>query len=439
MRVSATSLCLLAGQAVAAPPAARQDGAVEPVVQDGVFQLPLFTVASGEELLEGGNGTAGTARTKRQVITSLDNVKYGGSRPVTALGVIIEIGTPPQKVIIEPDTGSPRTWVPGATPDVGRTGVESVYYDKDASTSKQDLEQKFYASYGSGSEQVQYTIFKDEVSIGGKSLGQQSFGVGDMTSPGTTLGRIAGIMGLRYIAPQINPNTAYFPSILRNQNITKSRAFGMALREKGQGQLTFGGYDTSKFSGQLEKLPIILNSHKDPMVPLQSVSFTASSCGDSEVVLDNQTTSRDFTLGIDSGSPGLLLEDDLFEMLEAKLQAKPSSGLMKVACDVLDAGASLHFKMTDRTTVSVPLADMLYQKVDSDKNCLLAIEKRRTPADLWIGGHFLRRSFVLFDWDDNSMYIARGADCGTTVVAIDGKMPTDAVKGKCSEEPAVAE
>ncbi|KAM3523871.1 hypothetical protein NHJ13051_004848 [Beauveria bassiana] len=439
MRVSATSLCLLAGQAVAAPPAARQDGAVEPVVQDGVFQLPLFTVALEEELLEGGNGTAGPARTKRQVLTDLDRVKYGGKHPVPALGVIIEIGTPPQKVIIEPDTGSRRTWVPGATPDDGRTGVESVYYDKDASTSKQDLKQKFYAPYGPGREKVQYTIFKDEVSIGGKSLGQQSFGVGDMTSPVTSLGRIVGVMGLKTIAPHINPNTAYFPTILRNQNITKTRAFGMALREKGRGQLTFGGYDTSKFSGQLEKLPIITNPDRDPMVPIQSVSFTASSCGSSEVVLDNQTTRRDLRWGIDSGAPGLGLEDDLFEMLEAKLQAKPSSPLMKVACDLVDAGASLDFKMTDSTRVTVPLGDMLWKRVDSDKNCLLGIHKSRTSADLWVGGYFLRRSFVLFDWDDNSMYIARGADCGTTVVAIDGKMPTDAVKGKCSEEPAVAE
>ncbi|KAM3539400.1 hypothetical protein ARSEF1564_007692 [Beauveria bassiana] len=438
MRVSATFLCLLAGQAMAASPAARHDGAVEPVVQDGVFQLPFFTVAAEVELLEGGNGTTGTATTKRQVPTGLDKVKYGGARPVMALGVTIELGTPPQKVLVEPDTASYQLWVPGGTTTDGGTGAEPVYFDSDASTSKQDRKMKSAAAYGT-SEMVEFDIISDEVSVGGKSLGKLNFGVGDMTSRYTRLGRIVGVIGLLPAPPGRKGSTDSVPQMLLNKKVTKSSAFGMALRQKGRGQLTFGGYDTSKFSGPLEKLPILPNGKNYPMVSLQSVSFTASSCGSSEVVLDNQTTSRDLSLGIDSGAPGLGLEDDLFEMLEAKLQAKPSSPLLTVPCDLVDAGASLHFKMTDRTIVSVPLADMLHRKVDSDKNCILALQKSASESDLWIGGHFLRRSFVLFDPDDKSVYVARGADCGSSIVAIDGKMPTDAVKGKCSEEPAVAE
>lgn len=83
---------------------------------------------------------------------------------------------------------------------------------------------------------------------------------------------------------------------------------------------------------------------------------------------------------IESGSPSMALTDDLFEMLEAKLQVKPSSPLLTVPCDLVDAGASLHFKMTDRTIVSVPLADMLHRKVDSDKNCILALQKSASES-----------------------------------------------------------
>lgn len=54
--------------------------------------------------------------------------------------------------------------------------------------------------------------------------------------------------------------------------------------------------------------------------------------------------------------------------------------------------------------------------------------------DLWIGGHFLRRSLVVYDPDNSSIYIARGADCGSSLVAIDGNMPADVVVGKCKEE-----
>ncbi|KAF1730512.1 putative aspartic-type endopeptidase opsB [Beauveria bassiana] len=282
-------------------------------------------------------------------------------------------------------------------------------------------------------------MFSDEVSLGGKSLGQLAFGIGNMTSPHTTLGRTIGVMGLLPAPPHSKDSTDFVPQMLLDKKITKTRAFGMALRENGQGLLTFGGYDTSKFSGPLEKLPILPNKWRHSIVSIQSVSFKASSCGSSEVVLNKETASRDLTMCIDSGSPALVLKKDLFEIVEAKLQAKPSSGPLKVACDVVDAGASLDFRLTNSTRVSVPLSDMLLQKVDSGKNCILAIRKSRVPSDLFIGGHFFRRSFVLHDPDDNSIYVGRGADCGSSVVAIDGKMPTDVIKGKCSEEPAAAE
>lgn len=40
------------------------------------------------------------------------------------------------------------------------------------------------------------------------------------------------------------------------KKLVKSRAFSLGVREKGKGGLAFGGYDTKKFSGPLEKLPI---------------------------------------------------------------------------------------------------------------------------------------------------------------------------------------
>lgn len=80
-----------------------------------------------------------------------------------------------------------------------------------------------------------------------------------MTSRYTRLGRIVGVIGLLPAPPGRKGSTDSVPQMLLNKKVTKSSAFGMALRQKGRGQLTFGGYDTSKFSGPLEKLPILPN------------------------------------------------------------------------------------------------------------------------------------------------------------------------------------
>lgn len=78
--------------------------------------------------------------------------------------------------------------------------------------------------------------------------------MGDLDRPGTNLGRHVGVLGLLPERGNENSKDFILQSLL-DQNIVKSKAFGLGVRKHGQGALTFGGYDTSKFSGQLEKLP----------------------------------------------------------------------------------------------------------------------------------------------------------------------------------------
>lgn len=88
----------------------------------------------------------------------------------------------------------------------------------------------------------------------GRSVGKVTLGVGDLDRPGTNLGRHVGVLGLLPERGNENSKDFILQSLL-DQNIVKSKAFGLGVRKHGQGALTFGGYDTSKFSGQLEKLP----------------------------------------------------------------------------------------------------------------------------------------------------------------------------------------
>ncbi|POR35619.1 Secreted aspartic proteinase [Tolypocladium paradoxum] len=131
MRAFETSLILLASTALSAS-VDGQEAANKPVVQDGILQLPLLTIKAAI-------GTTRSNVTKRQVPTDLDRQRFSGGGAVIALGIPLEIGTPPQTVIIEPDTGSSRFWVPGLGAGQVREEPKSTFFDRQRSSSLQDL------------------------------------------------------------------------------------------------------------------------------------------------------------------------------------------------------------------------------------------------------------------------------------------------------------
>ncbi len=67
-----------------------------------------------------------------------------------------------------------------------------------------------------------------------------------------------GILG---VGPYVegNPQYTFFIDSLKEQGVTQSRAFSLDLRnnDADDGSIIFGGFDTGKYSGSFEKLPII--------------------------------------------------------------------------------------------------------------------------------------------------------------------------------------
>ncbi|KAK2592408.1 hypothetical protein QQS21_009891 [Conoideocrella luteorostrata] len=362
MALVKTVAFLLVSTALASP-AQKKGGSNEAArSQNSLLQLPLFTVPIDPEVVSGNTP-------KREVSTGIDNYQYNGRWPVTALGVELNIGTPPQKVIIEPDTGSPILWVPGFTPKQNFNTSEGIFFQYRNSTSLHDLKKRGVIGYMSGS--VTIDMVSDEVSIGGSLISNMTFGIGNMSHPRTRVSRYVGTMGLLPSSDQEDPE--FILTKLRDKKLVKSRAFSIGLREKGKGALTFGGYDTSKFSGPLEKFSMVSNAFNHYIIKIDSLSFNKDN-GSHELLLDKQSfKAEQMTIGLDSGSPLL----------------------------------------------SIPKA--------------VANNFQKRLGDLWIGGHFLRRSLVVFDPDESSIWIARGADCGSSAVAIDDKVPSN-VLGRCKND-----
>lgn len=103
----------------------------------------------------------------------------------------------------------------------------------------------------------------------------------------------------------------------------------------------------------------------------------------STVVLDTQDNSgKVLTMGLDSGAPALQVSMNL-----ARIFADRTGGAWKnlgrrleFPCDVVDAKASIDFKMSDSTIVSIPLLDFVTSRVDSGRTCQLAVQSGNAPA-----------------------------------------------------------
>ncbi|KAH0594330.1 hypothetical protein MHUMG1_07678 [Metarhizium humberi] len=415
MRYSYASVLLLAGQSLAAP----VDNANE--TPAGVLHLPLVPVTPDPQDAD---------LSRRQAQADLEVYRFLGRRPVVGFGMPLELGTPAQTVIVEPDTGSDLFWVPQVRTGKVRDEPASVYFDKDRSTSRRELNKEYGSQYGQN-EFVLWNVSADVVSIKGRSLGELQFGVANLEKWPTRVGRNVGILGLRAPGPKNSYANEFILKKMLDNKVISDAAFSMSVDGNGKGAITFGGYDTKKFAGPLETFPFASQTSNHYVVNMKSISVSDGTNADQ--VMQGQG----LTIGLDSGSPAVALKKALYDQVVAALGATvPQGSSVPVVNCTLMRDARLTLAMSDTLSITIPVKDfeMNIPQLKTGGNCPVAIISGNYPADVWIGGHFLRRAYVVYDSARRNIHVARVGNCGSNVVAISGGLPTGLV-GECSEQP----
>ncbi|KAH8902014.1 acid protease [Coniochaeta sp. PMI_546] len=349
-------------------------------------------------------GLTGRNSAKRQDAVPLSNGKTG-----TLYTIQLSVGTPPQPVVVVIDTGSSDFWVNptcSAAPNQVEFCNSFPRFDYTASSTINDTGSSFRLSYGKGSALVEYVT--DVVTLGSVVLEDQIFGI-NTDSNDIPL----GILGL---APYLG------------------------------GSVIFGGIDTKKYLGNLEKRAIIPSSSA-PLgtnrywIYLTSVGVTPPAGPAASLYAD---TSPGLPVFLDSGGTLTRLPTPLYRAIgEAFISEFPGafldepSGYYVVDCAIAGSPGSVDFGFGAKI-IRVAYKDVIWDLGQPDLNiCVVGVLPEDDEPVL--GDSFLRAAYVVYDQDNRNLHLAQAANCGTELVAI-GK-GTDAVPsivGGCGTEPTTS-
>lgn len=320
----------------------------------------------------------------------------------------IQVGTPPQEVILVPDTGSADTWLSDekmvcryVSPKCSRSAYDPLLSSTFAlNTSTKDA---FSSSFGTRTMVVGFWS-QDTIQVGNSLV--EGMGMGLVAMANSELG-ILGLGPPNYSASNNplsmrNPFTYdNFPIRLFNQGSTNSTAYSFWLGgEDRPGKLTFGAYDRSKYEGNLVNVPLVADNKYFIEID--------------EIKLDNVTYPQPENLGylVDTGSDMLRLPQNVLEQIIQKFSTYDEE-TWGVDCSESPEG-DLTFQFGE-LIISMPIAGLPRPQVingqemfgaNGEKRCQLnvAVAQERGGS---LGVPFLLKAYSVYDFENRKLSFAK--------------------------------
>ncbi|KAJ7148453.1 acid protease [Mycena crocata] len=164
----------------------------------------------------------------------------------------ITVGTPPQTLTVDFDTGSSDTFLPAVGCDSTCNG--HTLYNPSASSSAVNTADSFFLQFGAGN--ATGTIFTDTVSVAGVTARGQAVGASNHYSVEFEADSFPpdGLVGMAFPALAVFPDNPLFTTLV-NQG-TVPPVFGFRLADSGS-EMFLGGVNTAKFTGAFRNVSLI--------------------------------------------------------------------------------------------------------------------------------------------------------------------------------------
>lgn len=347
----------------------------------------------------------------REAATGVASAAAGadGSVDVTDAAVTytmsVGVGSPATDYTLLIDTGSSNTWI----------GANTPYNPTSTST---DTRKTVNVSYGSGS--FSGTEYTDQVTLGpGLVIQNQSIGVASQSQGFTDVDGILGIGPVDLTSTTVS-GASSVPTVTDNllqQGTIPVESIGISYipttstTDAANGELTFGGTDPSKFTGEISYTPITSTS---PASQYWGIDQTITYGTDGTTILN-------LTAGIvDTGTTLLLLATDAFQAYQSATGAQPDSatGLLTVTESQFNEMQSLFFQIGDQTLELTPDAQIWPRSLNSTlggedgKIYLITADlgsNSGSGLDFIDGFGFLQRFYSVFDTTNSRVGFATTA------------------------------
>lgn len=168
----------------------------------------------------------------------------------------VQMGTPPRDFKLLMDSGSADLWV-GAEQcqdvDTGADCGKHTFLGPQSSSSFVDTKQAFQVTYGSGA--VAGDIITDNINVAGLALNKHTFGVATQETDqfANDQTQFDGLMGLAQSTLSEQKTLTPVESLAQQgliQDAITSYKISRLQDEKNDGEITFGGLDSTKFDAQ---------------------------------------------------------------------------------------------------------------------------------------------------------------------------------------------
>lgn len=367
------------------------------------------------------------------------------SNQLTYYQVNLLIGTPPQNVSFLIDTGSSDTWVmssdnPYCANDEDRPYTpfgpyirctdNAIFIYEDSSSVNISRSEPFRIQYGDTSF-AQGNWASDNLVVAGAEIKNAQFALAlEANSSQAVFG--IGLVGSESTATKINLKGEVFPTypnipvMMKEQGLINTNAYSIWLDniQNSTGSVLFGGVDHAKYTGALQKVPMVVPYKviKNPIdfsVMLHGAEVY-NDAGESVRVLDCAQP-----VLLDSGTSYIHLPEVFLSPIMDSINARYSLdlGYYFASCD---STGGITFDLSG-VKININVSDILFSisRFSDVHGC--AVGMLPAADDTFIfGDTFLRSVYAVFDLDNYEVGLAQAVHDTTdsNVQVINGSIPS---------------